>query len=400
MSHSVRVTDLRRQNRARVLRSIAMNEVATRGELARELDLSIGTVTNVVTDLIDEGLVRESSWVPSNGGRPIARLTVVNDAAYFIGADVGEHGVEASLFDLAMDSVDSVFISSGLGTTSAEEIRNVVTRAITDLIARNEEPVRKLRGIGLGLPGIVESDLDGNTTIFAQSLGWPPIDLAELTPRLDVPVLADNGAKTFAAAELWAGAAKGASHCLVVLVGRGVGAGIVTAGRLMRGATSSAGEWGHTKVVVNGRRCRCGGRGCLEAYVGGAAIRERAVEAGLGVADTDEETLRTLLAAARDGSAAHRKFLDETLDILAVGLANLVNLFNPQQIVIGGWAGHLLFSGHQPRIAEGLTSHALARPAEQISLTESKCSVDPIALGAALLPVERYIDDPTLKGRP
>jgi predicted NBD/HSP70 family sugar kinase len=369
----------------------------TRGELARELGLSVGTVTNVVTDLINEGIVREAGWVPSNGGRPTARLKLVSDAAYFIGADVGEHGVEATLFNLALDSTDSVFIASGLESTSAEQIRAMVTRAVADLIARNHEHVPKLQGVGLGLPGIVDTNAEG-TSVYAQSLGWPRIDLSELTPRLQVPVFADNGAKTFAMAEIWAGAAKDASHSLVVLLGRGVGAGIVTGGRLMHGATSSAGEWGHTKVVVNGRRCRCGGLGCLEAYVGGSAIRERAAEAGLDLAAPDEDALRTLLAASRDGSAAHQAFLTETLEYLAAGLANLVNLFNPQQIVIGGWAGHLMFSSHQSQIVEAVKHHALARPAEQITITESKCSVDPIALGAALLPLEHFIEAPRPRG--
>lgn len=166
----------------------------------------------------------------------------------------------------------------------------------------------------------------------------------------------------------------------------------------MRGASSSAGEWGHTKVVVNGRQCSCGGFGCLEAYVGGSAIRERADEAGLAIAASDEETLTALLDAARNGSEPHEAFLAETLDYLSAGLANLVNLFNPQQIVVGGWAGHLLFSAHQVELVTGVRRHALGRPAEQFTLTESKCSVDPIALGAALLPLAHFIEHPRTRG--
>ena len=392
MPQSLRVTDLRRRNRALILRAIAMGSCATRAELAHVLSLSTGTVTNVLTDLIDEGYVFETGSVPSNGGRPTAQLGVVEDSACFIGADVGEHGVEAAVFGLGLDSVDSVFVPLSPRSTTPGQLREAVGRSVRDLLAANPAVAPRLRGIGLGLPGIVDTDEHGATTVYAQSLGWPPIPLAELSPDVGVPVLADNGAKTFAAAEMWSGAARGSQHSLVVLIGRGIGVGIISSGWLMRGAFSSAGEWGHTKIVVGGRRCTCGGRGCVEAYVGGSAVRARAEELGLPTEDTDEHSLTTLIALADREPGTARTLLEETVEYFGVGLANLVNIFNPERIVIGGWAGHLLFAARGGALTDAVRRHALHRPAAQVTLTQSTGSVDPIALGAALLPLERFIE--------
>jgi len=392
VARPVRVTDLRRSNRASVFRTIVMNGETNRTTLAAELDLSVATVTNVVTDLLRGGVIQEAGSVPSNGGRPTTRLKAAPDAAYFIGADVGEHGVEAALFDLDLRTVNSVFVPVAARSTTPDQIQAVVAESVTRLIDAHPRLSGRIKGVGLGLPGIVDTNLDGATTIYAQSLGWPPVALSRLRPPVDLPVLADNGAKTFAAAESWSGAARGVSHSLVVLIGRGLGVGIVSGGRILRGTSSSAGEWGHTKIAVNGRRCNCGGLGCIEAYVGGASIRSRAEEMGLQVAETDEETLTSMLELADQGSSVPAALIGETIEFLAVGLANLVNIFNPEQIVIGGWAGHQLLSARKFEIAEAVRTHSLDRPGAQVSITGSTQSVDPVALGAALLPLERFIE--------
>jgi predicted NBD/HSP70 family sugar kinase len=392
MTGRATVKDLRMRNRAAVLRRVVLAGETTRATLAGECALSSATVTNVVAELIREGLVEENGSVPSDGGRPIARLRPAAGGAYVIGADVGEHGVTVELFDLALQRVDHVFRRLATRVTSPDRVAEALTKAVAEVRAANPGPNAALVGIGLGLPGVVDTADNGRTTIYAQSLGWEPTGLGDVFAQTDVPTFADNGAKTLATAERWFGAARGRTHSIVVLVGRGLGIGVITGGRLLRGSSSSAGEWGHTKVSIGGPTCQCGARGCLEAYVGGDAVIRRWREAGADVTGSDEECFAALIDAADAGDATAGRVLDETIEILGLGLANLVNLFNPEQIVMGGWAGLRLVERRQSELYREVSRFALHRPADQVVLEPSKIGDDAVALGAALLPLERLID--------
>jgi predicted NBD/HSP70 family sugar kinase len=384
--------DLRQRNRGAVLRSILRAGETTRTRLAVDCGLSQATVTNVVTELLADGLVRDGGSFPSNGGRPTSRLSVVPTAAYFIGADVGEQGVTVELFDFALQRIDSVFQRNTARSTKPENVAASASSALERIRSSHPETASALVGVGLGLPGVVDTDADGTTTIHAQSLGWPPTNVDAVFPSGDLPVFADNGAKTLATAEHWFGAASDVSHAIVALLGRGLGAGVIVDGHLYRGSASSAGEWGHTKVSIGGPRCRCGGHGCLEAYVGGDAIAARWKATGAEVSGASEGVLTRLVEAAAGGDSAAVAVLSETVEIVGLGLANLVNLFNPERLVIGGWCGLQLFDAGAAELATAVKQHALSRPGEQFTLERCRLGTDAVALGAALLPLERFVD--------
>lgn len=394
--------DLRQNNRAVVLRKIVLDGETTRAGLAASCGLSAATVTNVVGDLMQDGLVRETGLLPSEGGRPMALLGAVPEGAHVIGVDVGENGVTAELFDLRLNRVDRVFRKLATRTVSPERVTSALSDAVAMLRKAHPGPAASLAGIGLGVPGIVDITADGTTTIYAQSLGWDPIVVDQLFRLDDVPVYADNGAKTLAAAESWFGAARGARHAIVALVGRGIGAGVIAGGRVLRGYASSAGEWGHTKVSIDGPACQCGGRGCLEAYVGGEAILRRWIvmqERRGGTQGrrgdlhgTDETRLARLLQVAAAGDSVACEVVSDTVEILGMGLANLVNLFNPERIVVGGWVGLLLHQARRDELKQAIRRHALNRPGEQFRLEACVFGDDAVALGAALLPLDRLIE--------
>ena len=392
MPRRTTVRDLRRHNRATVLRALLRAGESTRATLAQQCSLSPATLTNVVTDLMTEGLVEEIGQIPSDGGRPIARLSPRGDSAYFIGADVGEHGVTAELFDLKLRRVDRVFARIRRQTFGPDAIKSALGEAVTSLRHRNTPADDRILGLGLGLPGVVESTSDGRTTVDTQSLGWKPIDLSDLFHDDSLPVFAENGAKTMAMAEAWLGAADSARHCIAALIGRGVGAGILHDGELLRGLTGSAGEWGHTTIAVNGRPCRCGGTGCLEAYVGGTSIIERWNDAGAQTTSNEEGELTRLLDLADGGDKTASQIVDETIEILGIGLANLVNLFNPEVIVIGGWVGLALADTNLTKLTEQVNANCLVRPASVVRLEVSQLGSDAVALGAALLPLQQLVE--------
>lgn len=372
----------------------------TRGQLATALGLSVGTVANVVGDLTAEGLVHESGLLPSDGGRPTTTLNTRPDGAYFVGADVGEHGVTVALFDLTLRPVVSVFRDLPSRSATPADLSKALSAAIDEVIDQAKIPAN-VYGVGLGLPGIVESDggpfaseTGAETMIYAQSLNWPPIGIHSLHARTELPIFADNGAKTLATAENWYGAAKGISDGLIALLGRGIGLGIISGGRVLKGLASSAGEWGHTKVSIGGPLCNCGRRGCLEAYVGGSGIARRWREAGASPSKNEEESLIELLSAAAIGDAVATRVVDETIEILGLGLSNVVNLFNPELIVLGGWAGLRLADYGLSQISAATRQNSLDRPGGQFEMLPAKLGHDGIALGAALLAVESLIQTP------
>ncbi|MDO7881407.1 ROK family transcriptional regulator [Salinibacterium soli] len=386
------VSDVRQRNRSQALRSIILSGQTSRAELARECGLSVASVTNLVSELMEEGLVVEAGSVASSGGRPVTLLAPNPFGAYFLGADVGERGVAVELFDLSMTRVDREF-RGGREEERIEAISQDLDEALDALRERNPEAWPRLVGIGLGLPGIVENEPDGRQVLYAQSLGWPPVAVADLISH-DIPVFAENGAKTQAMAELWDGSARGVGEALVVLLGRGVGLGIVSDGELAHGLTSSAGEWGHTRIVRDGRECRCGGRGCVEAYVGADAILAAWAEAG-GVFDgSGWGAIGQLLAADSAGDAAASVVVDDLVSTLGAALGSLVNLTNPERVVIGGWVGLRLMESLADRVEAATREVALERPGSQFDLVACRFGGDTVALGAAIMPLDALLGAP------
>lgn len=390
--------DLRLNNRSLVLREIVRSREVTRAGLAAAVGRSAATVTNVVSDLVREGLVEELGQVPSEGGRPIARLGLRADGAYLLGVDVGEKGVAVELFDLRLERLDREFREGGTRQADPCQVARALTEAVSAVRQRNPQAEARLVGLGLGLPGIVEdpdgSHEGGGVVLHARSLDWPAIRIDDLIDAPGLEVFADNGAKTLATAEMWFGAARGVSHAAVALLGRGVGMGLVADGELLRGSASSAGEWGHTKVDPGGRVCRCGGRGCLETYLGADALLDRWRESGAEPEGNGWRAVTALVDAAEAGDPAATAVVDEAVGVLALAFANLVNLLNPQQIIVGGWVGLCLMRTRAAEIERRTRELSLPRPGSQFSLRLCRFEGDAVALGAALLPLERLIDRP------
>lgn len=188
---------------------------------------------------------------------------------------------------------------------------------------------------------------------------------------------------------LWFGAGQGARHAVVCLIGSGVGASIIGNGVTERAGASSGTEWGHTTIVVGGRDCRCGSLGHLEAYVGAEAILDRY---GLPLPGDDEETALAALVALADTSPEAAKVLDETALYLGAGLADLINLYSPDQIILGGWAGLLLGHHLLPAIRASAREHALAHPFAETTITVGRLGPDAVARGAATLPIQAFLN--------
>lgn len=396
------VRDLRRRNRSTLLSTLFFDGPLSRYELGERTGLSAATVSNVTGEMVDERLIVEAGFVESDGGRPRVLLRVQPGYGHVIGIDLGETGVKIELFDLAMTRL--VTVDRPLASTHPDPAMVVaeITGGVRDILAKAGVDDAGVLGVGLGVPGTVEQA--ATVRVHAQTIGWDGVPLADLLrdAGLTLPLYIENGAKTLGQAEMWFGAGRGARHAVIALIGSGVGATVVTDGSTYRGYTSSAGEWGHTTIVYGDRPCRCGSRGCLEAYVGAEGIldRYRKARGGRAVPRSDEQSQLDFLLAAADRSRTAAQVLEETVGYLGAGIANLINLFNPERIVLGGWAGLALGTRLLPDIRRATAAHALRYAYEQTSIELCMLGPDAVAVGAATLPVAALLaegSDPRLR---
>ncbi|MGW2282042.1 ROK family transcriptional regulator [Streptomyces sp. NPDC001770] len=406
------VRDLRRGNRARVLQRLYFDGPLSRQELAPATGLSSGSISNVVAELVAEGVLEEAGIVDSDGGRPRTLLRVAPAGGLLIGIDIGETRVRVELFDLALTELARTERPLAQHGYDVERIVGHVRAAVADVLADAGADAHRLLGIGIGVPGIIErthssgsEGPDGSgAVVHGQTIGWRAVPFERLLREAvdipaEVPFFIDNGAKTLGQAEMWFGGGRGADAAAIALIGSGVGACVNRGGVLDENRVSVPLEWGHTTVQLRGRRCRCGSIGCLEAYAGGEAMRERWYEAGGPLPeDTDDEAaLAALLAAAypppggADPDPVAVALLDETAECLGAALADLVNLFLPQRILLGGWAGLLIGPHLLPAIRRYADAYALRHAASRVTIEMGRLGPDAVTVGAATLPLSDFL---------
>ncbi|AVH94828.1 ROK family protein [Streptomyces sp. WAC00288] len=399
------VRDLRRENRTAVLQRLYFDGPMSRFSLGPATGLSSGSVSNVVAELVAEGIVEEAGSVDSAGGRPRTLLRVSPGSGFMIGVDVGETRIRIELFDLALTELARTERPLAVGGPHPHERYEVgvvvghVRDGIAEVLRTADVPAEQLLGIGVGVPGIVARTPEDGAVVHGQTVDWEAVPLERLLREhvelpASVPYWIDNGAKTLGQAEMWFGAGRGARSAVVVLFGSGVGACVVTDPT----GPGRAVEWGHLKVRVRGRRCRCGALGCLEAYAGAEALLERWREAGGRPPEgADEETaLTAMLTAAYPAEAGTPPdatalaVLEETAEYLGAGFADLINLFQPERILVGGWAGLQLGTRFLETVEGYAREYALKHPAAHVDIGLGTLGPDAVTVGAAILPLADF----------
>jgi predicted NBD/HSP70 family sugar kinase len=401
--------DLRRHNRAALLSTLYLHGPVSRLELVAESGLSAATVTNVVAELIADGVVAEAGSVESDGGRPRTLLAVRADFGHVVGVDVSETHVEVGLFDCALGTLGTVRHPLVGTRLDPGEVAALVHTGIAEVLEGGDASA--VFGVGIGVPGAVRDD----GIVHAPTLGWRGVAFADLirphvaalfrpgsnpgpqpggeppwTPRT-MPVHLDNRARTLGQAESWLGAGRGADRAIVALLGVGVGAAVATAGPSHPGITTS--EWGHTVVKAGGAACRCGSHGCLEAYVGTeAVVRRYADRVGKEpvIGDESDAELAHIVAEAAGGGPA-AEVLAETGEYLGIGIANLINLLSPDRVVLSGSAGAIMGPAILPAVRDAVGRHALDYLAGRTEVVLGRLGPEAVALGAATLPVAQLL---------
>jgi glucokinase len=279
---------------------------------------------------------------------------------YIVGVDLG--GTNIVVAAMSTDggrafATRSVPTSPELGAEGvADRIVGVIEGVILDTIAETDAQRRDFIGVGIGAPGPL--DREKGLVIVAPNLGWRNFPLRDrIAERLNLPATLDNDANCATVGEWWQGAARGATNVIGMTIGTGIGGGLILDGKLFHGSSDVAGEIGHTTIDLNGRHCKCGNYGCLEAYASGPAIAVRAREVlvreetasllpSMVGGRLDEISAATVYTAASQGDAVASEIVRDTARYLGVGVANLLNIVNADVVVIAGGvtaAGDALF---------------------------------------------------------
>ncbi len=386
--------DIREANRLQILHQLLLRKTSTRQELTQLTGLSNATVANLIAGMMEEGLVVETGTVASQGGRPTAILAVNASAGACVGVDVAETYIRFELYDLTLQNLAEYEIELPSTQKEPQEVVNMIVSGFDALLDRSGLSRDQVVGVGISIPGPFEHST--GVSVFAPSWGWRDVSLQSMLEKeLNLPLYMDNPLKFNALAEAWFGAGQGVDTMAALVLGTGVGAGLVINGQLFRGASNTAGEWGHSVIVAGGRTCRCGNRGCLEAYVGAPGIIQTLVEidpkSTLLFPEDQTHTISAIATAAEEGNNTAKAVVHQTAVYLSAGLSSLINILNPEQVILGSWVARLLGSVMLPELLELVEKQSLAQPYKSVQFTLSKMNRNPVSLGAATLVLEEFL---------
>ncbi|MGR6917267.1 ROK family protein [[Actinomadura] parvosata] len=392
----------------------------TRGELARLTGLSRSTVSQRLDALIGSHWVVEDEGAISSGGRPASMFTFNGGARVVLAADLGATRARLAVLDVGLnvlaEQVADLPVDLG-----PEPVLGAVAASLRDLLATAGRDPAQVCGVGIGLPGPVEhrTGRPVNPPIMPGWDGFPvPERLRELlAERLaewpgdgsgerpgdrlvegsgdrlgelpGAPVLVDNDVNVMALGEHWA-ARPAVDHLIYIKIGTGIGCGIISGGRLHRGARGAAGDVGHIRVPASGAPCRCGNTGCLEAVAGGASMA-----AALRAAGADARGSKDVVALMRAGDPLATRLVRQAGREVGAVMAAIVNFFNPSVIVLGGdvaEAGEQLLAG----VRETIYSRSLPLATQHLGIRTGELGDRAGVVGAAVMVVEHVLDPATI----
>ncbi len=341
---------MRAMNRATILDAIRNAGLISRIDLASATGLSRASVTGLTSDLLQENLIIEKKSGDYDGGRRPMLLALNPNGAFAVGVNLSITELSIVIINFIADVIASHKVPLVPVQHSVDQISEQIINAVQACIWDANFAKEQISGVGIGIPGPVDA-VSGKIR-FLPNYGWENVNLRDRVQQgLKHTCHIDNSSNTLALAEQWFGDGKGVSNFLVVTIQNGVGLGAVINGRLYRGKDGTAGEFGHITLDPEGPLCRCGKKGCVEAYAGNNSILRDARQAILDNqwqydGPPDDITYEVVVDAARNGSVVLNQIFSHAGEMLGTGISHLITLFNPSKIIITGkgvLAGDLLF---------------------------------------------------------
>lgn len=336
---------VRPHNRRLLLQLLRLGGEMSRAELSKQSGLSPAAVTNVVADLLQSALVEERVADPAPHGqlrlgRPGTLVSLSREKGAVLAVQIGAGVLQVGVCDLEANVLASELRRFPLAIR-AEEVLETAVDMLRDAIASSDVAFDDVLGIGVGAAGLV--DQTQRINLSSPNLGWANVAMADFFEgALGRPTVVDHNVRAMAMGETSYGLGRGLESLAFIYIRTGVGAGLVLGGNAYRGGTHGAVEFGHIRVVPGGRVCNCGGRGCLETVASDRIIRDRLRDAGFladaSVVESEPSSLWTdvFVHSVQGGDRRAIAIRDELVEHVANALLSVINLLNPQMIVLGG----------------------------------------------------------------
>jgi glucokinase-like ROK family protein len=369
---------VKKNNKSLVLQMVMEKEPISRADIAQFSGLNKATVSSLVSELLDENLIYESGPGESSGGRRPVILHFNKVAGYAVGIDIGVNYILGVLTDLKGNIV--IEKNQFIHDTSYSVILETVIKVVRTLLQEMPDSRYGIVGIGIGVPGIVDKE---GTILLAPNLGWKNISLkTDIENEFKFPVIIENEANAGAYGEKQFGAGQKFQNIIYISAGIGIGVGIILNGELYQGHNGFSGEMGHMIIEVNGKPCSCGSRGCWEVYASEHAL--------LKEANKKDATLESLIESVEKNDEDSLKLFEKIGSYLGYGINNIINTFNPEQVIIGNRLAKAKPWLEQP-IRETVEKHALSLHQKEMQINFSTLTIYSAALGLSAFVVENFI---------
>lgn len=377
---------VKKRNKSLVLHSIKESSPISRADIAQKTGLNKGTVSSLVNELLEEDLILETGPGISSGGRRPVMLLFNQSAGYSIGLDIGVNYILGTLCDLQGNICNEKLIKET--NLSFDQTTEILFEIINELMAAAPASPYGIVGIGIGVPGTISKTGD---ILLAPNLGWKNKDLRTvIEEKYHVPVKIENEANAGAYGEQKFGVGKEANNLVYVSGGIGIGVGLILNGELYKGHNGLSGELGHMTINMEGPTCTCGNKGCWELYASERALLEMALQHGI-ILDNDQPiTLEALVTLAESGDKKTIHLIEKLADYLIVGINNIVNSFNPEQIIIGNRLAALESWLLEP-LKNRIEKQVLSTHQEDLHIHFSELEKRSAALGVAAFSAENFL---------
>lgn len=370
---------VKKNNKSLVLQMVMSKEPISRADIAQVTGLNKATVSSLVNELLLEELIYESGPGESSGGRRPVLLHFNKIAGYSIGIDIGVNYILSVLTDLKGTIIREK--TQTVEDSSFPVVKELVKSTIRSFM--NELPQSRygIVGIGLGVAGIVDKE---GTVLLAPNLGWKHISLkSEIEEEFNLPVIIENEANAGAYGEKQFGAGRNFKNIVYISAGIGIGVGIILNDELFQGENGYSGEMGHMIIDVNGRQCSCGSKGCWEVYASEHALIRMAGKSGT--------TLEALIQSAEENNQETLSLFEQIGCYLGYGINNIINTFNPSQVIIGNRLAKAKEWLEAP-IRRTIENHTLSFHQNEMEIHFSSLSTYSAALGASAFAVQNFIN--------
>ncbi|HLH36090.1 MAG TPA: ROK family transcriptional regulator [Alloacidobacterium sp.] len=381
---------MRRDDLLLILERIFDQSEASRTELAEQTKFAPSYVSALVSELRRRGLVEEGDRSPSRAGRRRVLLHITPDLGHFVGIRIGRANTRIVVTD---------FLGRTLSVKRVETETSRGERHVLDLIDREISAAIEndgvVKGIGIAMSGVIDHN-SGTVLFWPKVAGWNDIPLRKMIEaKHKLPVVLEDSVRTMALAEAKFGGGNGRKDFVYIVVSMGIGAAIFIDNRLYLGAKDLAGEFGHTTIDQHGELCSCGNRGCLEVYASGSAILkavndglQHGVHSSLAPANPGEVnnrvSIEAIVQAARTGDQFARTVLWEAGLHLGTGIASIVNLLNPETIVLGGEVPRAAKNYLLRPLLHSFRARAFHRSVQDFKISISRLGGEAGAIGAAV----------------